>query len=102
MDLQLMNALDINMHTGTKITWRWYCWHRQADNAWEPGDDVEQKTDSNQHPLRDMPGNMHYMACLDMQGRIETVQIETVQISMAACTVRATLDFWNIDCKTIP
>lgn len=56
VDLQLINALGTNLHTGTRATWRRYCRLRLADNAREPGDHVEQKTDSNQQSLRGMPG----------------------------------------------
>lgn len=72
-DLQLINALGTNLHTGTRAAR--YCQLRLADNAQEPGDHVEQKPDSNQQSLRDMPGQWALQARVDMQGRIETVQV---------------------------
>lgn len=81
VDLQLINALGINLHKGTQKAWR-YCRLRLADNAWEPGDHVEQKQIQINNLLETCQGNKHYMACLDMQGRIETVQI-----LMTQCTV---------------
>lgn len=75
VDLQLINALGINLHTGIQTTrWR-YCQLRLADKAWEPGDHVEQKQIQINNLLETCQGNEHYMSCLDTQGRFETVQI---------------------------
>lgn len=73
LDLQLIKALGITPHTGTRTTWRRYCRLRLADNAWESGDHVEQKQIQINNLLETCQSNEHYMACLDMQGRIETV-----------------------------
>lgn len=57
VDLQLINALGINLHTGTQATRRWCCRLRLADNASEPGDHVEQKQIQINSPLESCQGN---------------------------------------------
>ncbi len=65
VDLRLINALGINLHTGTQTTWRWYCRLRLPDNAWEPRDHVEQKQIQINNLFETCQGNKHYMACFD-------------------------------------
>lgn len=75
VDLQQINALGVNLHTGTQTTWHQCCWLRLADNASEPGDRVEQKQIRINNLFETCQGNKCYMDCLVMQGRPETAQI---------------------------
>lgn len=81
-DLQLINALGINVHTGTQTTWRWHCLLRLDDNACEPGDLVEQKQIQINNLLETCQGNKQFTACLDMQGRIEIVEALMMECSV--------------------
>lgn len=74
-DLQLINTLGINLHTGTQTTWWRHCRLRLADNAGEPGDHVEQKQIQINNLLETCQGDERYKACLVMQGRTKALQV---------------------------
>lgn len=70
LDLQPIKApcACVSPHTGTRRL-------GLADNGREPGDHVEQKQIQINNLLETCGGNEHHTACLDMQGRVETVQV---------------------------